>query len=86
MFFLETKLYVWTILTSSVSANAFFHFRTVQHDVAMMFTGCNNILDILVSCHTELSVDSVILTVCDKSCSIADQNLTVFKSYKDGKD
>lgn len=50
--------------------------------LAMMFSGCNNILDILVSVILSCSV----LTVCDKSCSIADQNLTIFKSYKDGKD
>lgn len=42
---------------------------------ATMFCGCNNILDIMVSIAPELSVDSVILTVCDESCSLADQNL-----------
>lgn len=35
--------------------------------------------------HTELAMDSVTLTVCDKCGSVADQNVTVFQSYEDEK-
>lgn len=51
--------------------------------LAVIFCGCNNILGLMVSCHAELSMDSDILTICDKNCSIAEQNLTIFNSYKD---
>lgn len=70
-----------------MSGNASFLFQNTA--LAVVFSGCNNIYiwDFGHNglCHIELSMDSVTLTVCDKSCSIADQNVTVFKSYKDGK-
>lgn len=56
------------------------------NSLAMIFCGCNNILGLMVSYHAELSMDSDILTICDKICSTAEQNLTIFNSYKDGKD
>lgn len=60
----------------------FFFISELCNTPAMMFSGCDNISDKMVSYHSELSVDSVILTVCDKTCSTADQNLTEFRSYE----
>lgn len=55
MFFLETDLYMWTILTSKcVSSCLFLNFKAVQHPT-MVFTGCINIMDVIV--FNILSVD-----------------------------
>ncbi len=78
-FFLETKLYMWTVLSVW---SCLFLVSEQCNLLAMMFSGCNNILDIMVSYHAELPMESGILIVCDKICSRADQNLTEIESYK----
>lgn len=73
MFFLETKLYMWTILTFECVWFAFFFFKYQNTAPATTFSGCNDISDATVSCILSCLMESVTLTVCD-------QNLTVFES------
>lgn len=83
VFFLETNLYVWTILTSKCVSSCLFFFIFLKFQnsatlLAMMFSGCINILDIMV--FITLSCPWI-LPVCDKS-SIAGQELAIFKYHK----
>lgn len=83
VFFLETKLYMWTILTSKCVVMPFFVISELCYgrDVQWLqqYIGHYGLY------HTELAMDSVTLTVCDKCGSIADQNVTVFQYYEDEK-